>query len=104
MTHPIMSRISARRVREEIVGSTKAIQENLGAAPRTFAYPNGTADDFNETVKTVLQDVGYRCAVTTVFGTNTSGRDLFELRRGGPWETHLPTFAVKMDWYRFCPC
>lgn len=24
----------------------------------------------------------------------------WELRRGGPWEHHLPTFATKLAWYR----
>jgi hypothetical protein len=24
----------------------------------------------------------------------------YELRRGGPWEEHLPTFALKLAWYR----
>ena len=104
MTHPIMSRISSFQVRDEAVGSMKAIQQEIGVTPRTFAYPNGTADDFTPSVKAALREAGYVCAVTTIFGSNSRAQDPFELRRGGPWETHLPTFAVKMNWYRFCPC
>ncbi|NOT94920.1 MAG: polysaccharide deacetylase family protein [Nitrospira sp.] len=103
MTHPIMSKISSLQVQSEAVGSMKAIQEAVGVVPRTFAYPNGTVEDFTPSVKAALREAGYVCAVTTIFGSNMRAQDPFELRRGGPWETHLPTFAVKMNWYRFCP-
>lgn len=101
MTHPILSRLDVSRVREEVMGSMNAIQEQTGRTPRAFAYPNGTEQDFNLPVKLALREAGYRCAVTTVFGSNAPTQDPFELRRGGPWEAHLPTFAVKMSWYRF---
>jgi hypothetical protein len=52
--------------------------------------------------KALLQEAGYICALTTIFGTNTYGHDLFALRRGQPWETDLPLFAAKLNWYKFC--
>lgn len=99
-SHPILSRLPQARVREEIQKSTAAIESQLGQRPQTFAYPNGLRDDFNESVKLALQEAGYQCAVTSLFGTNGPDQDLFELRRGQPWEEHLPTFAVKLSWYR----
>ena len=98
--HPILSRLDPQRVREEIRASSQAIESNLGVAPKTFAYPNGLRDDFNGTTKALLQEAGFQCAVTSMFGTNDSHQDLFELRRGQPWEHHLPTFAAKLSWYR----
>ncbi len=99
-SHPILSRLPLARVREEIRKSTDTIESHLGRPPKTFAYPNGLRDDFNEPVKLALQEAGYQCAVTSMFGTNGPDQDLFELRRGQPWEDHLPTFAVKLSWYR----
>jgi hypothetical protein len=31
---------------------------------------------------------------------NTRTTSPYELRRGGPWEHHIPTFALKLAWYR----
>jgi len=102
MTHPILSRISIERIKTEIQCSKKTIEEHLKVPVRTFAYPVGRNQDFNEDAKILLQEAGYICAVTTIPGTNESGQDPFELRRATPWETYLPAFAAKLNWYKFC--
>ncbi len=101
MSHPVLSRLAPERMRAEIMGSKKVIEGQLGMEVSAFAYPNGTQDDFTPAVKNMVRECGYRCGVTTIFGTNGEGQDVYELRRGGPWETHLPTFAVKLSWYKF---
>lgn len=103
VTHPILSRLPADKVREEVLKSKKTIEEQLGVPVRTFAYPSGRKQDFTEITKNILKEAGYDCAVTMVFGTNEYDQDLFELRRGMPWENHLPTFAVKLSWYKLYP-
>jgi peptidoglycan/xylan/chitin deacetylase (PgdA/CDA1 family) len=100
-THPVLSKLSLDKAREEIYESKKAIEEKLGVAVKTFAYPSGNKEDYNEAAKNILKEAGYICALTAIFGTNENGRDLFELRRGTPWESYLPTFAVKLNWYKF---
>lgn len=99
-SHPILSRLSREETEQQVERSCDAIRRHLGARPSVFAYPNGTSVDFTPMTKDVLKAAGFRCAVTTEFGVNESGVDPFELKRGGPWETHLPTFALKLDWYR----
>jgi len=101
VTHPIMSKISSEQVMWEICESKRIIEGHLGSPIRTFAYPNGKEEDFNHTTKALLQEAGYVCALTTIFGTNAYGHDLFALRRGQPWETDLPLFAAKLSWYKF---
>lgn len=101
VTHPILSKISPERVWQEISVSKAVIERHLGEAVRAFAYPNGTREDFRSSTKDLLGNVGYTCAVTSVFGANDANQDVFELRRGGPWEMHLPTFAIKLNWYKF---
>ena len=76
------------------------IESAAGITPRAFAYPNGAPDDYTETVKHLVRQAGFTCAVTTRFGLNTAATSPWELRRGGPWEHHLPTFATKLAWYR----
>ncbi len=100
VNHPILSRVSAQRARTEIMGSRQIIESACGQAPTSFAYPNGTADDYTQTVTHLVREAGFTSAVTTRFGLNTASTSPFELRRGGPWEEDLPTFALKLAGYR----
>jgi len=99
VTHPILSRVRPERLREEIVDSKRCIEQKLGVKIQTFAYPNGRPSDFGEGTKRCLREAGYTCAVTTVAGVNGAGQDVFELRRGQPWEEDIAVFATKLHWY-----
>jgi peptidoglycan/xylan/chitin deacetylase (PgdA/CDA1 family) len=100
VTHPILSRVSDAEARQEIEGAREAIEAATGTRPRAFAYPNGRPADYTPSVVDLVRRAGFTCAVTTRFGVNTPATSPWELRRGGPWETHLPTFALKLAWYR----
>lgn len=100
ISHAILSRITAERAWTEIDGSRAMIAAACGRPPRVFAYPNGGAGDYTGAVARLVRDAGFSCAVTTRFGVNTMATPLYELRRGGPWEDHLPTFALKLAGYR----
>jgi peptidoglycan/xylan/chitin deacetylase (PgdA/CDA1 family) len=101
VTHPTLSRVSAARARREIEDSREAIRVATGTAPRAFAYPNGRPADYTDEVVRLVRQAGFACAVTARFGVNTAATSPWELRRGGPWEPHLPTFALKLAGYRF---
>ena len=100
VSHPILSRVSDDRAACEIGDSRRMIEAGCGLAPRAFAYPNGQPADYTATTVRLVREAGFDCAVTTRFGQNGPGTPLFELRRGGPSEHHLPTFALKLAWYR----
>jgi peptidoglycan/xylan/chitin deacetylase (PgdA/CDA1 family) len=99
--HPILSRVASRQVREEVAQSREAIEKEVGISVTSFAYPNGAAGDFDESTKDVLRDAGYRCAVTTIVGTNDSKQDLFELRRGTPWGHDPSMFALRLNYLKW---
>lgn len=101
VTHQILSELSLQEAKEEIYNSKTIIEEHLGVPVRLFAYPNGTQEDFTTLSKSILREAGYMCALTTIFGPNEYEQDLFELRRGQPWEEHLPSFVTKLNWYKF---
>lgn len=100
VSHPILSRVSPERARAEIFGSREMIQAACGVPPRAFAYPNGRPADYTAGVVDIVRRAGFSCAVTTRFGVNTVRTSRWELRRGQPWEEDLPTFALKLAWYR----
>jgi peptidoglycan/xylan/chitin deacetylase (PgdA/CDA1 family) len=62
----------------EIVESKKAIEYHLGMPAYYLAYPIG---GFNEDVKKVAREAGYRLAFTTNRGHGRYNRDFFELKR-----------------------
>ncbi len=99
VTHPVLSRLAPARAWEEVQGSKAAIEKALGQAISAFAYPNGGAGDYNDTVRDVVRAAGFSCAVTTRRGLNDANTPVLELRRGGPWEHHLPTYALKLAYY-----
>jgi peptidoglycan/xylan/chitin deacetylase (PgdA/CDA1 family) len=100
VSHPILSRVSSERAWAEIDGSRAMIAAAYGRAPRAFAYPNGKRADYTPAVADLVRRAGFTCAVATRFGVNTAATPRYDLRRGGPWEQHLPTFALKLALYR----
>jgi peptidoglycan/xylan/chitin deacetylase (PgdA/CDA1 family) len=81
--HDILSRMNRQVMRAEIENSCMAIQERLKEAPLAFSYPNGAREDFNESVKQMLRDHNFLCALTTIEGLNDRNQDFYELKRIG---------------------
>ncbi len=81
VSHIILTRCSSQRARDELLVSKQVIEEKTGRSCTQFCYPNGQIGCFDGGTRALLQQVGYSCGVTTVFGTNGPGSDVFELKR-----------------------
>jgi peptidoglycan/xylan/chitin deacetylase (PgdA/CDA1 family) len=101
VTHPFVSRLDPEHAVREVSECKRRIEEELQAPVEHFAYPNGREGDFEPWNKTVLQQAGYRAAVSTLWGVNYPSTDRMELRRGQPWEENPAAFAAKLDWYQW---
>jgi peptidoglycan/xylan/chitin deacetylase (PgdA/CDA1 family)/CelD/BcsL family acetyltransferase involved in cellulose biosynthesis len=101
VTHPFISKLSRESIFREVSDCKRRIEEELQSPSDFFAYPNGREADFDSGNKELIRNVGYRAAVTTIWGTNYRSTDRMELRRGAPWETRSALFAYKLDWYQF---
>jgi peptidoglycan/xylan/chitin deacetylase (PgdA/CDA1 family) len=81
--------------RAQIVAGKQAMEQLLGHPVLDFAYPYG---GFNAAVETMVQQAGFRDAVTTMGGTTQTLAGRFELRRthvgGAP---SLAAFATMAD-------
>ncbi len=99
-SHPILSRIPLQRAEEEILQSKRDVENALQQEASLFAYPNGRPADFNSEIVALVKKAGFEAAVTTVFKNNSADEDLFQLNRINPWEEHLPSFALKMAYYK----
>ncbi|MEO6170524.1 MAG: polysaccharide deacetylase family protein [Lysobacter sp.] len=80
-THLLLSQADEATASDEIHDSHARIRRELGVAPRHFAYPNGTPDDFGERDVRLVREAGFVSAATTVEGVNRVGTDPYHLRR-----------------------
>lgn len=95
-THPIMTQISPRQVREEIRQSQEDLKREIGFALPIFCYPNG---DHNDAVATILRAEGISLGFTVLSGENhLESADLLRLRRTCIWpRTSLPIFCLRLQ-------
>ncbi len=79
LTHPILPRLDAGRMREEIVESRTRIGALIGRDVTSFCYPNG---DNDARCRDLVREAGYVCAVSMACGGNTpTAWDALGLRR-----------------------
>jgi peptidoglycan/xylan/chitin deacetylase (PgdA/CDA1 family) len=66
--HFVLSRIERELQRSEIQISKQMVESLTSKPCRTFAYPNGGPEDFNDDTLAILEDCGFEFAVTTIEG------------------------------------
>lgn len=81
MVHAILSEEPAGDQAADLVASRRILEDGLGVPVRTLAYPNGTADDYDERTLDAAAAAGYTGAVTTIDGWNDASTPRLELRR-----------------------
>jgi len=95
-THPWLTHISRDEAVHEIRGSKTFLEEKIGAPIEFFCYPFG---DFNEAIKEIVINSGYRGAVITPSKPLKAG-DLYALKRVGVYRHNsLLAFRFKISPY-----
>jgi peptidoglycan/xylan/chitin deacetylase (PgdA/CDA1 family) len=79
--HVILSRTTRARAARELATSKAIIESRLGQPCDLFCYPNGRRGDFDDATRGLVRDAGFACALTTVYGRNRPGADLYALKR-----------------------
>lgn len=78
VTHRTLTLLTENELKEELVASRKFLEEKLGEPVHAFAYAGG---DYNDKVVGLLEDIGYRLAVTVEPGLNARSAGLYRLKR-----------------------
>jgi peptidoglycan/xylan/chitin deacetylase (PgdA/CDA1 family) len=78
VTHPVLTTLSPADARSEIAESKAAVEHELGRPARIFCYPGGY---HSQREVDLVQECGYRAAVTCEFGVNSAPFAHNELRR-----------------------
>lgn len=107
MHHPILAYLSCpEEVRLEIEECRDVLQQKLGHAVRTFAYPVGRSEHIGKVAIESVREAGYDWAVTTTNGICTSQDDPYQLRRVlGDVTRHWLVMAAETSgvWHFFSP-
>ncbi|MFO1487508.1 MAG: polysaccharide deacetylase family protein [Verrucomicrobiota bacterium] len=84
VNHPKLVELDWPQIKSELADSKTEIEQRLGAAADTFAYPFAfpeTNRAFVQRLKETLNATGYECCVTTRVGRAQAGDDLMQLKR-----------------------
>lgn len=75
---PLINIKSEQELKRQIFESKKILEEKLGRKAVLFSYPEGR---FNDKIKELVKDAGYKAAVVTSPGKKFAGDDIFVLKR-----------------------
>jgi peptidoglycan/xylan/chitin deacetylase (PgdA/CDA1 family) len=94
-THPLLDKLSAGEIRDEVRGSQMDLKREIGSSLPIFCYPNG---DYNRTVVAIVKKEGIVLGFTTIAGGNDLGsEDLLALKRIDITpRTSAPIFRIRV--------
>lgn len=96
-SHPILTRLTPERAREEIVVGRARLEALIDAPVTLFAYPNGRPhDDYAPEHVRIVREAGFAAAVSTAWGTASPASDRFQLPRFTPWSRAPLRFDLMM--------
>ena len=97
VSHPILARMQAQDVRQEVMASRDYLEQLLGERIGLFAYPNGKPDeDYLPATADIVRGLGFDAAVSTQWGASCCADDLFQLRRFTPWDKSRLRFGLRL--------
>lgn len=77
-SHPYLTELPRRNVKKEIKESKDILERNLGKSIDFLSYPYG---DYNNEIKNIIKEYGYRGAVACDWGVVSHKTDKFALKR-----------------------
>lgn len=82
-THPILSRCTVERQKQEIEQSRRVAEQELQREVTAFCYPNGLNEDFTPVTVALVRSAGFTSAVKAYGGFESGESDVFRLNRVG---------------------
>jgi peptidoglycan/xylan/chitin deacetylase (PgdA/CDA1 family) len=100
-THVDMTKLTHEKLRDEIAGCKQDVENILNSEVISFSYPFGA---FNEQVKKVVKESGFRYGIATKTGPDKLFDDLFQIKRiEVSYRTSLSRFKTKVSGNYFKP-
>jgi len=100
VTHPKLAALPVAMQREEILNSKARLEEILGRAVSSFAYPYGRRCDYTNETITITRDAGFESACVTSSGVVSRHVNRYELPRFQAPNVDGDAFARQLrDWF-----
>ncbi len=97
VTHPILARLPTARARTEIAEGKARLESILRDRVELFAYPNGVpVQDYAAEHVKLVQECGFRAAVSTAWGAAAPDDDVWQLPRFTPWDRTRTRFGLRL--------
>jgi peptidoglycan/xylan/chitin deacetylase (PgdA/CDA1 family) len=97
VTHPILSRLSDRAAKDEILKGKDDLAQIVGERIELFAYPNGVPQvDYEVRHVQIVRQCGFSAAFTTSPGAASYETDRFQLPRFTPWDRSRGRFGLRL--------
>jgi peptidoglycan/xylan/chitin deacetylase (PgdA/CDA1 family) len=97
VTHPILARLDAAEVNQEVSNSKQLLETLLQERVGFFAYPNGKPNvDYRAADADILRGLGFDAAVTTAWGVADAQSDRMQLPRFTPWDKTRFRFGARL--------
>ena len=97
VSHPILTALDDKQARREIAEGKEHLSEIIREPVRLFAYPNGKpGEDYDARHVSMVRDLGYSGAVSTVWGAARRTSDLYQLPRFTPWDKTANRFGIRL--------
>jgi len=93
-THALLTKLPIEEARHELLESKRMIEDEIGQQDLHFAFPYGTAADFNPDLGRLVKEIGYTSCSSITKGFNSPNSDPFYLCRNVIFP-HWPLFVVK---------
>ena len=108
VTHPVLKQVSHSELETEVGRSKQTIEQELGAAVTSFAYPYAFPEEdreFTGRLRGALENAGYQNGVSTVIGSTHAPEDKFFMKRlpANSWDDPAlleAKLAGDYDWLR----
>lgn len=92
VNHPRLSRLTEKEIKYELETSKEVLERQLRTKVDFFCYPYG---DFDDRVKTLAKETGYKGALAIFNGVSLSQEDLYAIPRVGI-SSRLPLWEFKL--------
>lgn len=95
--HPILARLPLKSAEAEIIEGRAQLQDIIGGAVKSFAYPNGRpGQDYERAHVEIVRRAGFQVSVSTAWGCGRADTDRFQLPRIGSWDPTPLRFAARL--------
>jgi len=97
VNHPILLKLSANEVLQEVRESRRTLEQLLGERVGLFAYPNGKPGvDYDDATAALIGKEGFDAAFATAWGAAKPSSDIFQMPRFTPWDVTRGRFGMRM--------